>query len=208
MLIRHGESRAQVARVFSGHDTCTGLTGGCARWATSGRSTRSTRAFSPGRSRAAEIIGPALGGAPPRAECDWCEIHPGRAEGLSFGELYEKFPDDGEPGDPFRRRGPGGETWAEFYAARRAWSPPHAGLVRCTTDSAHLRALGISVRTMRYARGRDTSITEWRWTADGDSSATTTRLTSRPGRRRPRRRASGPAATPRATSPRPRRGGR
>src|SRR6476619_4483530 len=94
-VIRHGESQAQAAHILSGHDTCTGLTdlGRAQVGALNARLLR-TGALGPvdavytsilPRAReTAMILQPALGGLAARAECDWCEIHSGVAEGMDF----------------------------------------------------------------------------------------------------------------------------
>jgi len=126
VLIRHGESDAQAQGYVSGHDACRGLSD-------LGRSQAAAlrdRLVATGElgtvdvvytsilARAietAEILGPVLGAVPPRRECDWCEIHPGEAEGLTWPEYREKYPWAGDASNPFLRRAPGSETWAEFY---------------------------------------------------------------------------------------------
>src|SRR4051812_31272154 len=92
VLIRHGESAAQVGGFLSGHDTCTGLSDEGRRQAgvlrdrlLATRELGDVDAVYTSILRRAgettEIIGPALGEALPQQECEWCEIHPGEAEG-------------------------------------------------------------------------------------------------------------------------------
>ena len=53
----------------------------------------------------AEILSPALGGLEVRPECDFCEGHPGEADGLTWAELDERYPvDPGWDGDTTRAR--------------------------------------------------------------------------------------------------------
>ena len=51
----------------------------------------------------AEILQPALGGLAAHAECDWCEIHSGSAEGMRYEEMRAKYLQGGRPADPFHR---------------------------------------------------------------------------------------------------------
>jgi len=126
VLIRHGESDAQEQGYVSGHDACRGLsdlgrsqaTALRDRLASTGELGEIDVVYTSILERAIEtaaILGPVLGGHEPRRECDWCEIHPGEAEGLTWPEYHEKFPWASDAGNPFLRRAPGSETWAEFY---------------------------------------------------------------------------------------------
>src|SRR5687768_16705920 len=101
VLIRHGESQAQVDRLVSCHDTCTGLSDrGRAQAAAlrdrlqaSGGLGQVDAVYTSVLARSIEtaaILGPALGdGLVPEAECAWCGIHPGEAEGWAHGEIEE-----------------------------------------------------------------------------------------------------------------------
>ncbi len=185
VVIRHGESDAQQARRFSGHDTCTGLTDLGRRQAAALRD-RLLRTGELGTVDAvytsilsrsietAEIVGPAFGGAEQRAECAWCEIHAGEAEGHTYAAWNEQNPPEGDPRDPFRARFPGGETWAEFYVrvggrlervareheGQRVVVVGHGGTV-----GASFVALGqLPIRSGEAPTHEaiNTSITEWR----------------------------------------------
>lgn len=187
ILIRHGESVAQEQGFLSGHDTCKGLSD-------TGRTQMLTlldrllatgelgdvdavyTSILPRAIESAEIIAPALGGVTPQPECDWCEIHAGDAEGLTWPEFREQFPVVGDLDDPFRTRATGAETWAEFYvragARLRRIAREHPGervVVVCHGGiiGASFIALGdLPLRTgnaMTYETV-NTSITEWRHT--------------------------------------------
>src|SRR4051812_37531085 len=95
VIVRHGESQAQAAHILSGHDTCTGLTGRGRRQVGALRDRLATTdelgpvgvvytSILPRARETAEILRPALGGIAAHAECDWCEIHSGVAEGMEF----------------------------------------------------------------------------------------------------------------------------
>jgi probable phosphoglycerate mutase len=134
VLVRHGEPRAQVDQLVTGHATCRGLSelgrrqaeALRDRLAATGELGRVDALYTSLMTRAietAEIIRPALGGETGATgdevevvrDCGWCEIHPGVAEGLSWTELRERHPVDGDPDDPDRPRVEGAETWAAVY---------------------------------------------------------------------------------------------
>lgn len=184
-LIRHGESRAQRSAVCSGHDTCEGLTDhGRAqasalrdRLAASEELAGVAHVYTSILERAREtarIIAPSL---PPRAkveaECDWCEIHPGEAEGMTWEEIDRRYPLKAARYDPFMSRLPGGESWAQFYvragARLRRVAAEHEGqhvAVVCHGGivGASFVALG-EVPVQRgwpfVVRAQNTSITQW-----------------------------------------------
>jgi probable phosphoglycerate mutase len=189
VIIRHGESCAQEAGIFSGHDTCTGLTDLGRRQATAlhERLAR-TNELGPidvvytsilARSiETAEIIAPALGDVPPRRECDWCEIHAGSAEGRTYAEFFDEYPPGDDPIDPFRSRLPDGETWAQFYvrvgSRLRRVPGEHPGQTVVVvghggTVGASFVALGNTPMrggTAFTHEAINTSITEWRHTSN------------------------------------------
>ncbi|MDQ1385484.1 MAG: ribonuclease / adenosylcobalamin/alpha-ribazole phosphatase [Actinomycetota bacterium] len=190
VLIRHGESRAQEARIFSGHDTCSGLTelGRRQAMALRDRLARTNElgkvdalytSILPRSIETAEILRPALGNLAPQAECEWCEIHAGDAEGHTYESYLERYPPGDDPDDPFRARFPGGETWAEFYVrvgtrlGRITREHPGETVVvvgHGGTIGASFVSLGD--QPIRAGHGpthevNNTSITQWRWNARG-----------------------------------------
>ena len=187
VLIRHGESGAQVGGFLSGHNTCIGLsdTGRTQAAALRDRLVRTGElgivdavytSILPRAIETAAILGPALGEAAPSAECDWCEIHAGEAEGLTYQEAHDRFPGGAASEDLFDRAIPGGETWAECYARvgrrLRRTATEHAG--ERVVVVAHGGTVGASFVALGGLGLRDsmallheavnTSITEWRWT--------------------------------------------
>ncbi len=187
VLIRHGESVAQVERFLSGHDTCRGLSDrgrGQAgalrdRFVASGELRPVDTLYTSNLRRAvetAEILAPALDGPAPVAECDWCELRAGAAEGLTWDELETHHPPPVDRDDPFCRWIPGAETWAEFFvragARLRRVAHEHAG--ERVVVVGHGGIVGASFVALADASMRDgialchetrnTSITEWRWT--------------------------------------------
>jgi probable phosphoglycerate mutase len=185
ILIRHGESNAQVAALLSGHDTCTGLTdrGRSQAEALRDRLARTRELDSvdavytsilPRAIETAGIVSSALGWPDAQQECEWCEIHAGPAEGLTFDEFQERYPAVGDPDDPFRDRIPGGETWAEFYvragARLQRVAREHAGeRVVVVCHGGTIGASFVALGDLPFRHGRlmtretvNTSITEWR----------------------------------------------
>jgi probable phosphoglycerate mutase len=189
VLIRHGESVAQVEGYLSGHDTCRGLSPqGRAqaealrdRLAGSGELESVDALYTsilPRTIETAAIVAPAFGAPTPTQECDWCEIHAGEAEGLQWDVFRERYRVDGRY-DPFSQHVPGSESWAEFSvragARLRRVAAEHPGervVVVCHGGivGASFVALGdLSFGNVR-ALTQDTvntSLTEWRHTDDG-----------------------------------------
>ncbi len=187
VLIRHGESVAQVEGFLSGHDACKGLSDLGReqafalrdRLSASGELGEVDVGYTSILRRAVEtteILGSVLGSAPPEQECDWCEIHPGEAEGLTWDEFRERYPIVGEVDDPFRARATGAETWAEFFvragARLRRIAREHVGqqvVVVCHGGiiGASFVALGDLPIRKGFALTHETantSLTEWRFT--------------------------------------------
>lgn len=186
VLIRHGESDAQVNGYLSGHDACQGLSErGREQVAALRDRLAATRELEPVGAfytsvlrravESSEIVGPVLGATTARQECDWCEIHAGEAEGLTWDEFRSRYP-DAWGSDPFLRRAPGAETWAEFYvragARLRRVADDHPGeriVVVCHGGiiGASFVALGdvpIQRATALTHETTNSSITEWRHT--------------------------------------------
>ena len=172
--------------ILSGHSTCTGLSDRGREQAEAlrerlvdsgelGRVDAVYTSILPRAIETAEIISPAFGGVEPIAECDWCEIHAGEGEGLSYEEFRAKYIVDGEPDDPYRRRMPGSETWAEFYiragSRLRRVAAEHPGervVVVCHGGivGASFVALGdlpIDKGVSPTRMTVNTSLTEWQW---------------------------------------------
>jgi probable phosphoglycerate mutase len=181
---------AQVEGFLSGHETCRGLSDLGRRQAEALRDRLLTTneldpvdavftSILPRAIETARIIAPALGEAMPQPECDWCEIHAGEAEGLTWDELRERYPSFGDPHDLFKRRTPNGESWAEFAvragARLRRIADEHEGqrvVVVCHGGiiGASFVALGeVSIHNVRNLAYElvNTSLTEWRWTGSG-----------------------------------------
>lgn len=186
ILVRHGESRAQAEGFLSGHDTCTGLSELGRRQATALRDRLlATGEFAdvaavytsilPRAQETAEIIRPGLAGREIVSECEFCEIHAGEGEGLTWPEFEERYPRKPDALDnPYQQRMPGAETWAQFYVRAgtrlRRVAEEHAGervLVVCHGGVVGASFVALGDVPMRMAADlmsdcRNTSITEWR----------------------------------------------
>ncbi len=142
VLVRHGEAHCNVAGIVGGPRGCTGLTDlGREQAAALARRVGSSHEFdgvtalySSVLERARETASIVAGSLPHTtvvADCDLCELHPGRADAMSWDEMIEAFggPDwDRDPDEPFA---PEGESWTGFYercvAAFERLSRAHPG---------------------------------------------------------------------------------
>jgi probable phosphoglycerate mutase len=184
-IVRHGESNAQVEGFFSGHDTCTGLSPrGRTQAAALYERLAATGEFGnvaavhtsilPRAKETAAIIAPAFGDVPIRPDCDWCELHIGEAEGLSYAELQERFPEGDDRELPFGRPIPGCETLAEFHARvgdrlHRAAQDHPGGTIVVVAHGGTIAASVVALGGLTVAQAREfmnetrnTAITEWR----------------------------------------------
>ncbi|MGZ4797830.1 MAG: histidine phosphatase family protein, partial [Acidimicrobiia bacterium] len=125
VIVRHGESQAQAAHILSGHDTCTGLTdlGRAQVGALNARLVRTRElgtvdavytSILPRARETASILLPALGRSA-TAECEWCEIHSGEAEGMDYDAMRAKYMPGIRFVAPHERPIPGGESWSDLY---------------------------------------------------------------------------------------------
>ncbi len=184
--MRHGESRAQELGVLGGHAGCTGLSelGRRQVGALRDRLTASEELVSasalyssvmPRAIETAEIIAPALGGLEVRSDCDFCEGHPGEADGLTWDELAERYPSP-EGWDPDHSPAPGWETWREMgqrvQSALESLVERHPGetvVVAChggvvVQSMLHWLALEeVATDARAWMSPDNTSITEWRF---------------------------------------------
>jgi len=124
----------------------------------------------------ATAIADAVGSPPIHQSCDWCEIHPGVAEGLTWDEMRIQFPPAGDSDDPVARRLPDMETWAEMYdrvgeSMHTAASEYAGGTVVAVTSGGPVGAsfvtFGGETSEQGIVRTRETmntSITEWHHT--------------------------------------------
>lgn len=189
VLVRHGEAVCNVKGVIGGIMGCTGLTANGVDQATvladrldcTGELAGVAALYASVLPRAvetAEILAPALDrwrdGPPLRVvtDCGLCELHPGDADGLTWGEYAARFPEPDWDADPTQPLAPGGESWEGFVeraaaaVSRIADSHPgelvvaacHAGIVEATV----LRFLPADRATVRLGlRTEHASLTVW-----------------------------------------------
>jgi broad specificity phosphatase PhoE len=176
VLVRHGESVAQVEGYVSGHDTCRGLSPLGRRQAEALRDRLSRTGeisadviLTSHLQRAvetAEMIAPAIGGHDLVQDCDLCELHPGGAEGLTFDEAQRRWP--GDAWGPGMGVAPDGETWDAFetrvVTALGRYAEAHAG--QTIVAVVHGGVIGHAWKALAGADVhmgdvRNTSITEW-----------------------------------------------
>jgi probable phosphoglycerate mutase len=187
LLIRHGESVANV-RGFAGcHGTCEGLTD---------RGRHQAELLAERLDAVPEFGDDArvLASALPRAietariatrgrfaidqRCELCELHAGEADGLTFGEISERFGfTRGMLAEPDRPLAPGGESWNGFI--KRAGDALELVVDEhregTTVVFTHNGVLAASFAAFAHATADRpisapapwTSITEWSWRDDG-----------------------------------------
>lgn len=190
VIIRHGESNAQVEGFISGHDTCTGLSElGREQAERLARRLERTRELDgaavfatsllPRAQETGGIIGTAINrGVDFDPHCEWCEMHPGSVEGMTWAEAVEKAGFERIP-DPTVRRAEGMETWAEVFTrvGTRMRATAEAFPGQTIVVAGHGGTVGASFVELggldaRIGRERlmttiNTSITEW--AHDGDT---------------------------------------
>jgi probable phosphoglycerate mutase len=130
VLVRHGEAVCNVSGVCGGVIGCEGLTDlGRAQVAllrdrllATGELIGTDALYAsilPRAIETAELLAPSLAGAdgsPPElvTSCSLCELHPGEADGLTWGEFSERFGTLDWDADPDQPIAPGGESWTGF----------------------------------------------------------------------------------------------
>ena len=124
LLVRHGESVANVERRIGGMATCSGLSDLGRRQAARLRDrVRSDdlpavdelwSSAMPRARETAEIVNEALG-LELQVGDDFDELRPGEVDGLKFSEYVERFGDIDQMAEPYRVLSPGGESRATFF---------------------------------------------------------------------------------------------
>jgi 2,3-bisphosphoglycerate-dependent phosphoglycerate mutase len=200
VLIRHGEARATVDGVVGGHLGCRGL---------SDRGVRQVRALAdrlaatgelgtvdllvtsvlPRAIETAELIAPALGWMPASIphNCDFCELHPGACDGMTWEEFGRVYGDPDMGANPYVPLSPGGESLAGFHLrAGRALTevvadhPGETVVVAChggVVGVSMVMWLGLAAFGRYVERQVDnTSLTEWVLPIPGASGRAVPRL--------------------------------
>ena len=200
ILVRHGDAYAGFHGVISGETGCAGLTPLGRRQAEAlgahlGRSGR-VRAdvllasTLPRAIQTAELIAAGLGLEIAGHECDFCEVHTGEADGLTWTEYAGRYGSFDMELEPDRVFAPAGESWNSFhervaraltrvaleYEGRTVVVVCHAGVIM-----ASMRVLlGVPhPGTGAQLRPANTGLTEWeydptfdRWTLYAFNEAT------------------------------------
>jgi len=122
LLLRHGESQAQVDRVVGGPSGCSGLSdlgrrqvaALAERWRSSGLVVDQLYSSTlPRAVETAELLAPALGGLAVAQDPDLVELAPGECDGLSWDDYQHRYGVDMRT-DPYAELSPGGESVAGF----------------------------------------------------------------------------------------------
>ncbi len=123
VLVRHGESAAQVGGFVGGHGGCRGLSDlgrrqvqALADRLSLGELGDVAHVYSSVMPRAvetAELLAPAVGHDAPTRDCDLCELHPGDADGMLWDEVARRWP--APDGDGVGRPITNAETWDEMH---------------------------------------------------------------------------------------------
>ncbi|MEY2477149.1 MAG: ribonuclease / adenosylcobalamin/alpha-ribazole phosphatase [Actinomycetota bacterium] len=186
VLIRHGEAQAYLDNIVAGEKGCRGLSDLGRRQATAlherlertGELADTTALYASILPRAIEtaaIIAPAIGGHEIEQDCDFCELHPGEADGMTWDDYRATY--WMEPWDPERAMAPGGESFVGFVervgaALRRLVErhPDDTVVIGChggVVMSSMFNALSVPIGDRKFLNGpENTSITEWQ--IDGD----------------------------------------
>ena len=176
VLIRHGESMAQVDQYIAGHDTCRGLSPRGRqqvealrdRLARTGEIQADVLLTSvlPRAIETAAIIAPALGAGEAVQDCDLCELHAGEADGLTWAEYEERYGTTEFQLD--KAPAPGMESVNEFLErvgrTLRRYAEEHPG--KTIVAAVHGGIVESSLRTFFDAETPvaeivNASITEW-----------------------------------------------
>lgn len=189
-LIRHAEPQAWVDNVVAGPRGDTGLSELGKRQAAALRDRFFAVGYStdvvltsvlPRAIETTEILLPALGGLAVTQHCDYCELHPGDADGLpwdEYGRRYGFVVPHVTPDLPFA---PGGESLNDFgrrvrraldsvltdHAGRHVTMVSHGGFI----SGVCLELLDASIDNPRsfLLAPKLTSVTEWTESDEGDA---------------------------------------
>jgi probable phosphoglycerate mutase len=182
ILIRHGEAQAAVEGFVAGHDGCCGLSdvGRSQAEALRDRLLASNEIAAhavhtsvlPRAIETAEILAPALGGLKAQQDCDWCELHPGECDGLTWEEYRARYAFDMRS-EPERPMSPGGESLKSFqvrvearleglvreHAGQTVVIVCHGGVIQAVSLS--MMSHGLHTKRPFRMEPENTSMTEW-----------------------------------------------
>ena len=189
VLIRHGQAQASIDGTVAGHEGCKGLSELGRRQANwlrvrleKSSELRADALYSSVLPRAletAEVLAPALGGLRIARDCDFCELHVGEADGMTWDDYRDAYGFDLMV-EPERPIAPGGESLVGFQRRvdrrLRRLVAEHEGqtmVVVChggVISAASLALMGLAHGHDRPFRlePANTSITEWARPQDPD----------------------------------------
>jgi len=129
LFVRHGRAVVNESGIIGGPNTCTGLSDLGRRQAAALRDRLLAHppevdvvltSVLPRAIETAEILAPAFGAAPPATQhCDLCELHPGEADGMEWGDWFATYGFDPRV-ETARELAPGGESMLSFAHRARA----------------------------------------------------------------------------------------
>ncbi len=181
LLVRHGESQAQVDRVVGGRTGCTGLSdlgrrqveALARRWEGKGPGVdRLLSSTLPRAVETAELLAPVFGGLEVERDPELVELEPGECDGLSWDDYQVRYGVDMRA-DPYAELSPGGESVAGFLLrvgrALHRVAVDHAGttvVVAChggIVDGSMVCFLGLAVQRAADLdlRTANAAVTEW-----------------------------------------------
>ncbi|MBW3548424.1 MAG: histidine phosphatase family protein [Actinobacteria bacterium] len=181
LLVRHGESQAQVDRVVGGPTGCSGLSdlgrrqvrALARRWHGHGPAAdRLLASTLPRAVETAEILSPALGELKVEQDGQLCELEPGECDGLNWDDYQDRWGIDMRA-DPYAPLSPGGESVADFLLrvgrTLHRIAVDHVGstvVVAChggVVDGSLMCFLGLPLQRVADLdlRATNAAVTEW-----------------------------------------------
>jgi probable phosphoglycerate mutase len=188
ILVRHGESVAQVEGIVGGPRACRGLSEKGRRqvealrdrWARTGLQADFLLSSTlPRAIETAELLSEALGGLVPERVENLCEILPGECDGMTWDDFEEQFRGGDYRWDPHTPVAPGGESWVEFQTrvsetigaiverleGRTIVAAVHGGIV----DGSMVHFLGLPKDAGHVLQTMNASVTEWLYVEPRDN---------------------------------------
>ena len=179
VLVRHGESMAQVHGIIGGPKGCKGLSGTGRdqvallrdRWRRTGQEADVLLCSTlPRAIESAEILADVLGLEPEPIE-GLCEIMPGACDGMSWDEFDHLFRGEDYRWSPHTAMAEGGEAWVDFmgrvsrtladvverYEGKTIVAAVHGGVI----DGSMVHFLGLPDDAGNVLATTNSSVTEW-----------------------------------------------
>jgi broad specificity phosphatase PhoE len=183
LLVRHGESVAQTDGFIGGHASCTGLSDRGRRQVELLRDRlmrngglRVDALYASEMQRAIEtaaILSPAVGEIEAVQECDFCEMHPGEVDGLTWDVFNARYRGPDWTWDAHAPVAPGGDSWASLLeratnALDRVIEKHRGGTVMVACHGGIVRAslfhfFDLPLDSGEISEVTNSSVTEWRF---------------------------------------------